>query len=232
METSLHRELKAHYAAGSGEVEVRFGDYRIDAVRRSGEWVEVQCASLAAIRDKIAALCRQGRLRVVKPIVARRRIIRQQSAEGPIISRRLSPKRGQLLDVFDELVFLRRLFPHPNLVLEVPLVNVEEWRLPPSSRNRRRRRYPAKHFVKDVVLEQVASKQTLRTAADLRRLARVGDLPARFDTSEWAEQLACPRHVAQKIAYVLREIGAIEAVGKRGNAIVYRNCRRRLRPAA
>lgn len=229
LETSLHRELKTHYA-GRGETEVRLGAYRIDAVRRD-ELIEVQCASLSAIRDKIGELCQTRKLRVVKPIVARRRIIRQASEDGPVTSRRLSPKRGELLDVFDELVFLRRVFPHPNLTLEVPLVRVEEWRLPPPEKRNRRRRYPAKHLVKDVVLEEILSTQTIRSAADLKRLVRLNELPKRFDTAELAKLLERPRHVAQKIAYVLRHINAIEMVGKRGNALVYRQRRGRRKAA-
>jgi len=50
METSLHQQLKAHYASSSDQIEVAIGAYRIDVVRDS-ELIEIQCASLSAIRN-------------------------------------------------------------------------------------------------------------------------------------------------------------------------------------
>src|SRR5436189_68760 len=80
-ETSLHRDLKALYA-GDGHAarrEVRWGDYRIDVVT-AGELVEIQHGSLAAIRGKVARLLERHRVRVVKPIVVEKRLIKRQQA--------------------------------------------------------------------------------------------------------------------------------------------------------
>lgn len=219
METSLHRELKSHYAESEAATEVRLGQYRIDAIS-GGELIEIQFASLSAIRGKITDLVQSEQVRIVKPIVARRRIIRQQKPDGPVLSRRLSPKRGVTLDLFDELVYLTRVFPHPNLVIEVPLVSVEEWRLPPAA-SRRWRRYKPKHQVKDVVLSEILSTDSFATASDLLRLIQADQLPRPFDTAELSTQLGCNRSVAQRITYVLRQIGAIEQAGRRGNALLY-----------
>ncbi len=222
METSLHRTLKLHYAESEDATEVRHGAFRIDAVH-SGELIEIQFASLSSIRNKLATLLETDKVRIVKPIVARRRIIRQKTADGPIISRRLSPKRGQTLDLFEELVYLTQIFPHPNLTIDVPLVSVEEWRLPPVQRKSRRGRFRPKHSVKDVVLEEILSSRSFRTRADLKRLAEVNKLPQPFDTGQLAKHLDRRRDVAQRIAYVLRNIGAVEEAGKRGNARTYRS---------
>jgi hypothetical protein len=220
------------YAESDAATEVRFGDYRIDAVR-GDQLIEIQFASLASIRDKIRCLVKTSKVRVVKPIVAKRTIVRQNTADGPVISRRLSPKRGSTLDLFDELVYWTRVFPHPNLVLEIPLVSVEEWRLPPSLANRRRRRYKPKHHVKDVVLCEVLGKKSVRGCGDLMKLIAADQLPKPFDTAELAAHLDCPRWSAQRIAYVLRNMGAIDDAGKRGNARTYFSRRRaRPRPAA
>ncbi len=118
METSLHRQLKAHYAGDDGVVEVVCDGYRIDAVR-GGELIEIQHGSLAAIRDKVRKLLRRHRVRLVKPIVANKVLVKLASAAAPSSSRRRSPKRGTVLDMFDELVYFTRVFPHERLVLEV-----------------------------------------------------------------------------------------------------------------
>ena len=42
-----------------------------------------------------------------------------------------------------------------------------------------------------------------------------------FTTSDLAAAIGRPRRLAQRMAYCLREMGVIEAVGKQGNAILY-----------
>ena len=111
METSLHRQLKQHYACDDSQVEVACEGYRIDAIR-GGRLIEIQHGSLAAIRDKIAALLENHRVTVVKPIVALKHLIKLDQRGGTVVDRRKSPKRGQLLDVFEELVYFTRVFPH------------------------------------------------------------------------------------------------------------------------
>jgi hypothetical protein len=49
------------------------------------------------------------------------------------------------------------------------------------------------------------------------------DLPSPFTTTDLAERLGVTRHLAQKMAYCLRELGVIEAVGKAGRAPTYRS---------
>src|SRR5689334_19994985 len=111
METSLHRSLKQFYATEGSAIEVKLGRYRIDVVR-GGELVEIQHGSLAAIRDKIATLAAEHDVRVVKPIVVRKTLIKRAKRDGKIVDRRTSPKRGMLVDLFDELIYFRRVFPH------------------------------------------------------------------------------------------------------------------------
>jgi hypothetical protein len=219
METSLHRQLKALYAGDDGRQEVVCEGYRIDAVR-NGELIEIQHGSLAAIRDKIRRLLTRHRVRIVKPIVANKLLVKLDQCGGVEVDRRRSPKRGVLLDVFDELVYFTRVFPHERLTLEVVLVDIEEQRYPGRGKRRRRRREGSEFQVEDQLLVGVAESHSFVTAADLwRMLPR--RLPREFHTAHLAQRLKTPRWTAQRIAYCLREMGAVEVIGKRGNAMVY-----------
>lgn len=217
METSLHRCLKSHYALPGAKYEAPLGRYRID-VHNGHELVEIQHGSLAAIRDKIARLVVDHCVRVVKPIVGRKTIVRLDRPDGREVSRRLSPKQGMLLDVFDELIFFRRVFPHPQLVVEVPVVDIEETRYPGHGRRRRWRRND--HVVADQRLVAVRSEVTLRSAADLLALLPT-DLPRPWHTGDLAQLGGIRRPIAQRIAYCLRHMHAAREVGKRGNALLY-----------
>jgi hypothetical protein len=223
METSLHRQLKAHYPGADGLQEVVCDGYRIDAVR-AGELVEIQHASLAAIRDKVRRLLRSHRVRVVKPIVANKLLVKLDARGGREVSRRRSPKRGVLLDVFDELVYFTRVFPHKRLTFEVLLVNVEERRYP--GRGKRRRRRDNDFQIEDQCLAENVASHAFATTADLLRLLP-RRLPAEFHTAHLAERLKTPRWTAQRIAYCLREMKAVRVVGKQGNAILYAKTPRR-----
>ena len=104
MESTLHRQLKDRYGPDlGGRAEVRVGDYRADAIDPEGRLIEVQAGPLGALKGKLARLLDAHEVRVVKPIVIERRIVRRDRADGPDRSSRRSPKRGELLDVFDEL---------------------------------------------------------------------------------------------------------------------------------
>jgi hypothetical protein len=167
METSLHRDLKTLYAAPDARFEVSLGDYRIDVV--SGDrLVEIQHGSLAAIRDKVRKLVDRHDVVVVKPIVSSKLLVRRAKKGGRVVARRMSPKRGRLLDLFDEMVYFTRVFPHRRLTLEVPLVDIEEWRYPGHGRRRRWREND--YQVEDQKLVAVHEVHRLQTAEDLGRL--------------------------------------------------------------
>lgn len=221
METSLHRQLKQHYAASESDTEVVVGSYRIDAIRED-ELVEIQCASLAAIRAKASSLLPQHRLRIVKPVILRTRIRRMARVGGRVTSCRLSPRRGSILDIFDDLIYFTRVFPHRNLVIEVPMVHVCETRLPAKKRRRGRR---ADYQVHDVELESIGECYEFRDSLDLLSVVPWPVQADRVSTEDLAKAIDRPRWYAQKTAYVLRHIGAIEPNGRSRTGIHYRPAR-------
>ena len=227
METTLHQQLKAHYAGDDGATEVRLGRWRIDAVC-DDLLIEVQHAGLAAIRDKVLRLARSHDILVVKPIVARKWIVRYDKRDGKVVSRRKSPKQGSPLDVFDELVHFTRAFRHRRVQLEVPLIDVEETRIPGHGRRRRWRKND--HQVVDQRMLELTSTTLYRQPRDLLDLLPA-NMPRPFDTSQLADALEVERWVAQRVAYVLRETAAVRESGKRGNARLYELPRRRQRVA-
>jgi hypothetical protein len=217
METTLHRQFKERYTTPGALVEQRLGRFRIDVVQPD-QLVEIQLASLTAIRDKIAVLLKKHHVLVVKPIVVRKHLIKLRRAGGKLVSRRVSPKRQSLLDIFDELVHFTRVFPHRRLTLEVPLIEIEELRYPGHGRRRRWREND--HQVEDQRLLEVVAVHEFRSAGDLCRLLPPA-LPRPFHTGHLAERLGIERWIAQRMAYCLRETGAVQSVGKLRGAWLY-----------
>ena len=230
METSLHRQLKSLYAGAGALMEQRRQSYRIDAVV-NGRLIEIQQSSLAALRAKSLVLLQDHELQIVKPIPHRTKILRlapqkgtrrgkslRPSASEPLIaSARLSPKRGSLLDAFQDLVHFTKVFPHPRLTVELVLADIEELR----SAGMPRRRHRGAHRVHDRRLVQVVHTFPLKESSDLWRLLAV-ELPETFNSSDLARSLNIPRWQAQQIAYCLRECKAAEAVVRKKSGWIYR----------
>lgn len=193
------------------------GNYRIDVISR-GRLVEIQLASLAAIRDKICTLLEDHHVVVVKPIIVQKTLVKRTKRHGPVVSRRRSPKCGTILDLFHEMVHFTSVFPHKRLTLEVPMIDIEEWRYPGHGRRRRWRRED--YRVEDQKLIAIHETHRFQTAADLARLITC-PLPRLFHTGQLAESLGVHRWVAQRIAYCLRQTSAVHDVGKQGNTRLY-----------
>ena len=147
MANSLHDQLKLYYVEDENRHEVDLGNYRIDAIDADDRLIEVQCASLLAIRDKIRDLTQTHQVVVVKPLAARRKLLKKTRRNGKVVSSRYSPSRETLANVFEELVHFTKAFPHPNLQLDVLLTEQEEIRVPAKQKTWRR-----KHSVQDRTL--------------------------------------------------------------------------------
>jgi hypothetical protein len=194
METTLHRQLKELYAGDAASREVRLGGFRIDAIA-DGKLIEIQSAPLGAIRDKVRTLVQQHDVLVIKPLAARKTLIKLKKKNGAVISTRMSPRRETVCDLFIELVNFVPLFPHPRLTLDVLLTEQEEDRVPVQRRRRRGKDYR----VLDRRLVQVIETHRFRTADDMLALLPE-ELPSSFTTADIASLLRIPRGLAQKMA--------------------------------
>lgn len=215
METSLHRSLKDRYASGEKDRrEVRVAGFRIDAIDQAGRLVEIQSGALGPLCGKLLRLLPQHRLRIVKPVVLSRRLVRTSARGDSVLSVRHSPKRGALVDIFDDLIGVVRVFPHSNLDIEVLGVTIDEVRVP-------RRRRPG-YTVTDRRLGEIRETATLARAGDLWSLLPAAcDYREPFSTADLARRLERPAWFAQRVAYCLRTTGAARVVGKSGNRLIY-----------
>ena len=213
-ENPLHSALKAWYARPGDCFEVPVDGFVVDIVR-GGLLVEVQTANFSAIGRKLAGLAATHPVRLVYPIAAEKWIVRLD-ADGRALSRRRSPKRGAVVQVFAELVRIPRLPAHPNFSLDVLLTREEEVRRYEEGRAWRRKGW----VICERRLIEVTGHRLFSTPADLAALLPP-ELPEPFTTADVAAAGPHPRWLAQKMAYCLRQMGAIRQAGKRGNALLY-----------
>jgi hypothetical protein len=214
-EKSLHAALKQWYAEPGDEIEQRLEGYIVDIVR-GDLLVEIQTRSFAAIKRKLATLAEHHPVRLVYPIVQDKWIVRMSADGKTRIGRRKSPRRGRIEDVFEELVSFPGLLALPNFTLELLLVQEEEIRRDDGRGSWRRKGWS----VHDHRLLEVLERRLFATPDDFRALLPP-DLPAPFTTGDLAAATGRSRDLAQKMAYCLRAMGAIEVTGRRGAAWLY-----------
>jgi hypothetical protein len=215
-ENPLHASLKRWYAQPDDGIEVPMDGFVIDLVR-DDLLIEVQTRGFASLKPKVVALLGLGRrVRIVFPIPVEKWIVKVD-AEGVVLSRRRSPRHASPIDVFAELVSFPELLSHPNLDLELLLIKEEEYRHETPGRSWRRHGWS----ILERRLIEVVDTLPLGHLEHLAAMLPMG-LPELFTTADLAAGLGQPRRVAQQMAYCLRKVEAIVAVGRRGQEVVYR----------
>jgi hypothetical protein len=214
-EKPLHAALKDWYRRDGDLVEVPTEGFVVDLVR-AGTLIEIQTGNFAAMRRKFDRLLDGHSMRLIHPIAALKWIVKVDD-DGGEVSRRRSPKRGIAADVCAQLVSFPTLLSHPNFVLEVLLTEEEEvWR--PDPRGWRKGGFA----IEERRLVGVVDSAGFESPGDLLALLPAG-LPNPFTTKDLASGLGRSRHLAQEVAYCLRESGAIDAVGRDRRGHLYRS---------
>jgi hypothetical protein len=153
----------------------------------------------------------------VKPLAASKLLVKRKRRNGRVLSTRYSPTHETLYHIFEDLVHFTQAYGHPRLTLEILLTEQEEHRVA----IRKVRKFGKDYRVADRLLRAVCARNQLRTLRDLAALLPAG-LPETFSTQDVARLASIPRWLAQKMAYCLRKTGAVEAVSKQGNNLIYR----------
>jgi hypothetical protein len=214
-EKSLHAALKSFLSKPGDRFEVNVDGYIIDIVR-GDILIEIQTGNFTSIRSKIIDLVSRHPLRLVYPIAKEKWILKLPTPNNPQGSRRKSPKKGQLTDIFYELVAFPDAFCEPNFSLEILLIQEEETRYFVGKRRWRSNGWATK----ERKLIKVLDRCQFNSPASLLPIIP-SKFPSYFTTLEIAEMFNVSRNLAQKIAYFYRKLGLFTQVGKRSHSKLY-----------
>ena len=213
-ENPLHKALKEWCGGSGGEFEVPLEGYIIDAIV-DGVLIEVQTRNFGKMRKKIQKLIELHPVRLVHPVSFEKWIVRLD-LDGNQLSRRKSPKRGRIEEVFRELVTFPKLMNERNFSLEVMLIQEEEVRIVDGKCRRRGRDFTRDERRLLKVLDSSLFVQPRDMAALIPE-----SVEEPFTTNDMAKARKMPRLMAQKMAYCLREMGAIVPLERRKTGIQY-----------
>ncbi|MFC1746800.1 hypothetical protein ACFLZR_00510 [Candidatus Neomarinimicrobiota bacterium] len=214
-EKPLHAALKAWYAQPGDQMEVPVDGFVIDIVR-DDLLLEIQTGNFASIKSKLINLTGSHQVRLIYPIALEKWIVKLPKDHRGGVTRRKSPKRGRVEELFREMVRFPQLPANRNFSLEVLLTREEEIRRYEGKRQWRRRGW----VVEERRLLDVADRRLFADLVDWREL--VPEKFASFTALDLAEATGIGRPLAQKMAYCLRKARVIELTGKRGRAYLYK----------
>jgi hypothetical protein len=213
-EYSLHSEIKHWYMVSGDELEVKVEDFIVDVLR--GELlIEIQTGNFSAIKKKLTKLLLNNQVRLVYPIAQLKWIV-HVSRSGEFVRRRKSPKKGELTDLFYELVHAPSLIKDRNFSLEVLLIEEEEVRCNDGKGSWRRRGVS----IKDRKLLNVFDRTVFEDSRDFLEFLPK-ELDGYFTNKVLASKMGISVRLSQKITYCLRKMGAISIAKKKRNELLF-----------
>ena len=205
-ERSLHAALKDYLFQPGDEQEVKLEGYFID-ILRGEELIEIQTGGFFPLKRKLEKLLENHVVHLYHPIAARKWIVRVDE-EDAFITKRKSPRKGKVFDIFDELLSLRTVALHPNLWLHILMIEVEEvWR--DDGLGSWRKKYWS---ISDRRLVGVNDEVVLHDGTDFLGLLPES-LPEQFTNADLMKHAKCRKRMAGKATYALKEMGLIQRVG-------------------
>lgn len=213
-EKSLHASLKDWYKQSGDLLETEVDGYVVDILR--GETlIEFQTKNFSSIKPKLEALTQSHPVHLVHPIAKTKWIVRVDKA-GKELSRRRSPKRGKLVDIFSELVYIPKVCREEKFTFEAVLIEAEEIWKDDGKGSWRRKGWS----IADRQLVSVISSRRFHCPSDYAKLFPDA-LPDEFSNADVANLLKIRPRLTQKMTYTLRAMGTIEFLRKNGRANIY-----------
>lgn len=213
-EKSLHSSIKQWYVTVGDRFEVKVDKYVIDLVREDS-LIEIQTKNFSAIGKKLRNLVKYNKVMLVHPIAIEKYIVTTDIA-NEVISRRKSPKKGKLMDLFDELIRIPDLMAEENFILEILMTKEEEIRCKDGKGSWRRKGIS----IKDRKLLEVTQKVTFKGKKDFL-IFLPDELPQNFTNKHLAKTLKVTIYKARKITYCFRKMNLIREVGKIKNELIF-----------
>lgn len=189
-----------------------------DILTPGGEIMEVQTGGFFPLRAKIEWYLSHTdyRVTVVHPMAAVKYLTWIDPNDGQVISRRRSPKRGEIKHIAKELYWLSPFIGDPRFSLRVLLLELEEYRLADGwSRDGKRGSNRYDRFP-TALLEDV----TLATAADYARYFLPDTIPCGepFTAAAYAKTTAIRGKATYATLHLLCRLGLLKETDKVGRS--------------
>lgn len=215
-EKTLHAILKHYFEPISDCHEVKIDTFIAD-IFTGKDIIEIQTRNFDKLRRKLNVFLENYPVTVVYPLPATKWLIWIDNSTGEITKKRKSPKTGSLYDAFPELYKIKPILTNPNFKLHIIMIDMDEyrnldgWSVDKKKGSSRYERIP----------HEIVNELVINNISDYRQLIP-GLLPDNFTVRHFSQASGITQRKAQVAVNVLYSIGAIERIGKQGNAFIYK----------
>jgi len=214
-ETSLHSMIKNWYSRSGDQIEAKVQGFIVD-IARDDMLIEIQTGNFSAVKKKLKSLVMNHKVRLIYPIAKEKSIIYVNPSNGAPVKRRRSPRKGDVLDIFVELVRIPELAREDNFTLEILMIKEEETRCADGNGSWRRRGVS----IKDRRLVEVVGTVVFANIKDYLKLLP-NDLAQPFTNRILTKRMGVTVPRIRRITYCLRKMGAIKEVGRNGRELLF-----------
>ncbi|MFZ5351180.1 MAG: hypothetical protein ACOZCL_00500 [Bacillota bacterium] len=215
-EGMLHSQLKQWYAKPNDRLESKVDGYIVDIVRDE-LLIEIQTANFSAISKKLGKLVENHKVRLLYPVYLEKNIIKLSGTQDSVISKKKSPAKGTLADVFNELIRIPHIIRQKNFSMEILFIKIDEYRCDDGKGSWRRK---GASIIEKRLREVVATKSLNCPQDYLCMLPNDIDQP--FTNKQLASKLNISIKKATKITYCLKKMNVLHTAGKSGRSTLYR----------
>lgn len=220
-EKLLHAVLKNYYAPFSDEQEIKIGGYFADAVCEDGIF-EIQTRQLYKLKEKLREFLKYSRVTVVYPAACVLGTVYISEDSGEIVKETPFRRMSSLLKTFEELYSIREFLNDESLRIILARLKIQKrvYFIGSELPNMASRSARKKIRVEKVPLE-FCEEILLESKRDYERLfPSSSPLPEEFTKKEFAA--AVGESASSLRLEVLRTVGIIEMIGKKGRGNLYK----------
>lgn len=215
-EKTLHSVIKNYIEPDEQKQEVKLGRFYVDILNDSGI-VEVQTQNFNLLRRKLDVFLPEHTVTVAYPMIAEKWLYWIDEETGEVSKRRKSPIRGSYYRAFVELYKIKQYLTNSNLRIRLMLINMEEYRML-NGWSEDKKKGSTRH---DRIPMSIVEEQIISTVEDYQMLIPP-TLGETFTSKDFMKEAKISPKMAQCGMNVLFYVGAVERVGKKGNAYVYK----------
>jgi len=211
-EMSLHNQLKDKIRLPRDLLEAEVWGFKADIIR-GDQVIEIQTGNFPAIRSKITRLLKGYSVTLIYPLTEHRVITR---LDGEKQSKRSSPKRGRIEELFNELIYMPTIVLNQRFRLEVFFIWEEEILKNDGEGSWRRRKWS----IEDRKLIKVTDIRIFEKPTDYLELLPNG-MPQDFGVKDLQKASGISPVLARKMLYTLSKMGLLVEVGKKDRGKIY-----------
>lgn len=213
-EKLLHRTVKFYVDQNSEYHEVDYLGAVADVKNEQGIF-EIQTASFSYLRAKLRRFLKNDSVTVIYPVITDRTIY-WIDENGALSEPHKTSRTGRSTDVLFEASALADIIPHENFRILVFLIRAEEYRKLDGWDATRKKGATSEKLIPT----ELTGIIELSGVEDYKAI--LPPLADGFTSKDFSRALRLRGRRASYSLTLLKRIGAVEQIGKRGNAFLYR----------